>query len=60
MNTKHIVAVVVVVIFIVLAVMLLNSNDGHRNDLSRSLDKAADNIEEGVHDAQRGVEDALD
>lgn len=60
MNTKSIVTVVVVVIFVVLAVMLLNGNNADRNDLSRSLDKAADNIEEGVNDARRSIKDTLD
>lgn len=60
MNTKNIVVVLVVVILILLAVTLLNRKDTPTNDLSRSLDEADDNIDEGLKDAEREVKDALD
>lgn len=60
MNTKNVVAVAVVVLLIVAAVVLLNRNESRRSDLSTSLDRAADNIEEGVNDAKRNIEDATD
>ncbi|PIQ87122.1 MAG: hypothetical protein COV74_02225 [Candidatus Omnitrophica bacterium CG11_big_fil_rev_8_21_14_0_20_45_26] len=59
MSIKSIVTVVVVVMLIFLAVRLYN-NSSHRTGLGRSLDKATDNIQEGVKDAKRSVQDALD
>ena len=60
MNTKNIVVLAVLIILIVLAMKLVNRNDSPGNDLSRSLDKAGDNIEEGFEDAKRNIEDAAD
>ena len=60
MNAKNIVILVVAVFLIVLAVKLVNRNDSPRNDISRNLDKAGDNIEEGLEDVKRNIEDAVD
>jgi len=60
MNTRNIVMVGIFLVLIVAALELLGRHDSHRNDLSRNLDRAADNIEEGLNDTKRGIKDALD
>ena len=60
MNTKNIVPVVIIVLLIVIALGVIKQNETPKNDLSKSLDKASENIEEGVNDAKRDIKDALD
>ena len=57
---RSILTLVVVIILIVLALKFWDGRNANRNDISRSLDKAADNINEGINDAKRGIKDALD
>ncbi|MDA9101171.1 hypothetical protein N9K06_00695 [Omnitrophica bacterium] len=57
---KSLLAVAVVIILIVLALKLWSVKNSHRSDISRSLDQAADNIDEGIHDAKRSIQDAMD
>jgi F0F1-type ATP synthase membrane subunit b/b' len=60
MNTKNIIPVVIIVLLIIIALGVIKQNETPKNDLSKSLDNASENIEEGVNDAKRDIKDALD
>jgi len=60
MNTKNIIPIVIIVLLIIIALGVIKQNETPKNDLSKSLDKASENIEEGVNDAKRDIKDALD
>jgi len=60
MNTKNIIPIVIIVLLIIIALGVIKQNETPQSDLSKSLDKASENIEESVNDAKRNVKDALD
>jgi Tfp pilus assembly protein PilX len=58
MNTKNIVTLLVVVGLIVLAVVFLDRRrEPNERDFENAVNRAGANIEEGVNDARRSVED---
>jgi len=61
MNTKIIVAVLIAIVLTVLAVKLVDRRDEPRkSDIGNSLEDVGDNIKEGLDDAGRKIEDAVD
>ena len=60
MNVKNIVLVAIAVILIIVAVKMISRPNTSGDDLNRRLEDVGDDIEEGMQDAERKIEDAVD